>query len=370
MLASQEPTVFSPSRKHPVVSSPKVSYVKACEVIIYNIQQLRTTIWARSDAHRHLSSRYKFLHKCLTFPSVILATLITSGTFFSSESKNQTIANALGVLSAITTLLVTFSTHFDFASLSESHKHTEFALRRFDRRLEQFLSRLRFKGNHARSGIDEMTEGRFKGNHAHNSIDETTEGDGSSTSGASGPFMEDSEKYGKRVEDADWQRQSIESTIRGLENKSNSAPFKKHLEDLLEGFDQLGDQYDSILENAPDLHGVFTGLHLCPAFMSFQMEKDFDFDRGKEDLDKDKDGAKREKKKRDILRKPLNAPGKCYDFHYIRARRFMQARMSRELGIEGNVENWAEKIDVSHSIMTPFNRSHFEHVALEVQSQA
>lgn len=130
---------------------------------------------------------------------MLCSVVFSSGTFF-NETQSQNVQILLGSLGAITTLLVTLSTHFDFSGLSDSHKHTSFALRRFDRRVESFYMRLTVK------------------------------------------------KY--------------------LTNNC-----EKPIEDLLEQWQSIGTEYNSILENSPNVNTPFTTID---GFLSCSREQLFD----------------------------------------------------------------------------------------------
>jgi hypothetical protein len=72
-------------RRAPETSTPAVSYLKAAEIVLYNAAALQVTVWARCDTHTHLSSRFAFLNKTVSFPSVIIAAVMTGGTFFTGR---------------------------------------------------------------------------------------------------------------------------------------------------------------------------------------------------------------------------------------------------------------------------------------------
>ena len=171
-------------------------YMDARAIVIKEVQQLQVNVWARTETHEKLTTRFGTYSKYLNLPAVLCSVIFSSGTFF-NESDSQTVQLLLGSLGAMTTLLVTLSTHFDFSGLSDSHKHTSFALRRFDRRLESFYMRLTVK------------------------------------------------KY--------------------LTNNC-----EKPIEDLLEQWQAIGTEYNSILENAPNLNTPFTTIN---GFMSFSKKQ-------------------------------------------------------------------------------------------------
>jgi len=138
------------------VSSPPVSYMKAIEIIIHNSRQLQTDVWAKTSTHQHLASRFKMLNQWLNFPSVLLSAIFTTGTLVTINKTDFSLV--LGVLGGLVTILVTLSTHFDFAGSSNSHRQTSHALRRFDRRLNHFMHRLILRGG-AGKIIDEEGNG-------------------------------------------------------------------------------------------------------------------------------------------------------------------------------------------------------------------
>ena len=59
-----------------------MSYLKAAEIVLFNITMLQTTVWAKSDAHQRLASRFVSLNKLINFPCVLLASVMTCGQFF------------------------------------------------------------------------------------------------------------------------------------------------------------------------------------------------------------------------------------------------------------------------------------------------
>jgi len=280
------------------VSSPPVSYMKAIEIIIHNSRELQTTVWAKTDTHKHLASRFAIFTQYLNFPSVLLSAVFTTGTLATTEMP--TFSLILGVMGGLVTVLVTLSTHFDFAGKSNSHKQTSHALRRFDRRLNHFMHRLILRGG-AGKIIDEEGNGiNF------NDITNTTRDDMSETS-----------------------------------NLKLTKIFNIKLEELLEVWDQISSEYDNICENEADLYGAFTGWKVGwhPSML------------------------KRIKGGDTELRVPHNAPGRCYDFHYVKASAHMKKQVKSETILVKNVDDWAVNIEEEHSIVSPFNRSLFKHVS-------
>lgn len=135
-------------------------YMDARSIVIKEVQNLQVNVWARTETHENLTTRFGTYSKYLNLPAVLCSVIFSSGTFF-NESNSQNVQLILGSLGAITTLLVTLSTHFDFSGLSDSHKHTSFALRRFDRRLDSFYMRLTVKQyltNNCEKPIEDLLE--------------------------------------------------------------------------------------------------------------------------------------------------------------------------------------------------------------------
>lgn len=117
------------------------SYVKAREIIIEELKNLQISVWGRTETHELLAVRFSKYSKYLNLPAVLSSVVFSSGTFI-SDNNNQLITFLLGCLGIFTTILVTLATHFDFSGLSDSHKHTSFAYRRFDRRIENLYMKL------------------------------------------------------------------------------------------------------------------------------------------------------------------------------------------------------------------------------------
>jgi hypothetical protein len=120
------------------------SYVKAREIIIEELQKLQASVWGRTETHELLSVRFSKYSKYLNLPAVLSSVVFSSGTFI-SNTENYLMTIILGCLGVLTTILVTLATHFDFSGLSDSHKHTSFAYRRFDRRIENLYMKLTVK---------------------------------------------------------------------------------------------------------------------------------------------------------------------------------------------------------------------------------
>ena len=280
------------------VSRPPVSYMKAIEIIIHNSRQLQTSVWAKTDTHQHLASRFKVLNQWLNFPSVLLSAIFTTGTLVTKNDSEFSLI--LGVLGGLVTVLVTLSTHFDFAGSSNSHRQTSHALRRFDRRLNHFMHRLILRGG-AGKIIDEEGNGI-----SFNDIKTTHKGDMS---------------------------ESYNLKLRKI--------FNIKLEELLEVWDQISSEYDNIVENEPDLYASFTGWKLGWWSRNYHIVKVGDIQ----------------------LRRPHNAPGRCYDFHRAKAATHMDKQISSETTLVKNVDDWAINIEEEHSIVAPFNRTLFKHVS-------
>jgi len=272
--------------------------MKAIEIIIHNSRQLQTDVWAKTSTHQHLASRFKMLNQWLNFPSVLLSAIFTTGTLVTINKTDFSLV--LGVLGGLVTILVTLSTHFDFAGSSNSHRQTSHALRRFDRRLNHFMHRLILRGG------------------AGKIIDE--EGNGISFNELTNPKPDDT------LETSNLKLRKI---------------FNIKLEELLEVWDQISSEYDNICENEADLYGAFTGWKVGwhPVML------------------------KRVNVGDEELRIPHNAPGRCYDFHYMKASAHMKKQVKSETILVKNVDDWAVNIEEEHSIVSPFNRSLFKHVS-------
>lgn len=117
------------------------SYVKAREIIIEELKNLQISVWGRTETHELLAVRFSKYSKYLNLPAVLFSVIFSSGTFI-SDTHNKIITLLLGCLGIVTTILVTLATHFDFSGLSDSHRHTSFAYRRFDRRIETLYMKL------------------------------------------------------------------------------------------------------------------------------------------------------------------------------------------------------------------------------------
>lgn len=120
------------------------SYVKAREIIIEELQKLQASVWGRTETHELLSVRFSKYSKYLNLPAVLSSVIFSSGTFI-SDTNNYLMTIILGTLGVFTTILVTLATHFDFSGLADSHKHTSFAYRRFDRRIDNLYMKLTVK---------------------------------------------------------------------------------------------------------------------------------------------------------------------------------------------------------------------------------
>ena len=280
------------------VSSPPVSYMKAIEIIIHNSRQLQTDVWAKTSTHQHLASRFKMLNQWLNFPSVLLSAIFTTGTLVTINKTDFSLV--LGVLGGLVTILVTLSTHFDFAGSSNSHRQTSHALRRFDRRLNHFMHRLILRGG------------------AGKIIDE--EGNGISFNELTNPKQDDT------LETSNLKLRKI---------------FNIKLEELLEVWDQISSEYGNIIENEPDLYASFTGWKLGWWSRNYHIVKV---------------GVIQ-------LQRPHNASGRCYAFHHAKAFTRMAKQIDLETILVKNVDDWAINIEEEHSMVAPFNRTLFKHVS-------
>lgn len=350
---------MSPSAGPVFVSTPAVSYVRAAEIVLYNVNKMQTSVWARSDAHARLSSRFAALNKMVNFPSVLLASVMTCGQFFSGSSRSFGIDVFLGVVGALVTSLVTFGTHFDFSGRADGHKSAAFALKRFERRLDHFTHKLRLRGTHDKAVdtsnvADDDGMGTVVGDNSR-----TTTPGGAQPVHAPATATEDaayvvevmeeirrpelsggeSKESGLSLTDTLSRGQMPQRWRRSLEKSRHNTA----LEELLEVWDQLGSEYNSILESSPDLYGMFTGMIMFPGWMTCTWEKPLKVAGG-------------------VLEPPLSAAGKCYDFYYKKAEKFMEDRLQKETELGMNVDCFAPIIEKEHSHQTPFNRSLFNHV--------
>lgn len=230
------PVATSPRRGRPVdrVAVHTILSRVEKEVVIEQAQRLQESVWARTDTHESLAVRYAAMSRALKFPAALFSVIFSAGSILAGPVDQPLWQHWLiNTLAVLTTLLVTFDTHYDFSGLANAHQQTSYALRRFDRRLERFvMQHLCTPSQHLLKGSTTPTD-----------------------SGQGAPTPVES---------------TLESTWRTTASADAAAPVRRigkqdepehHIQDEWHMF---GQDYNSILEKTPDLYGPFTGYYLWP----------------------------------------------------------------------------------------------------------